>query len=322
MAQSDTNLSRLEEEAMMRIIERAEIEAAFDEDAALAAIEDGFRSLHHGAVQLAEVGHLAFAEPPGDCHVKGGHVAGDDVFVFKVATSFYRNPERGLSSSNGFMMVMSASTGEPLALLQDRGWLTDVRTALAGAIAARAIARPGSTVLGVVGTGTQARMQAEAIRRHAGFGALLIHGRDPAKAAMLAAELGGKAVALDVLCAQADLIVTTTPSTSPILSTSTVRPGTRIVAVGADTPGKQELETALTASARLIVDSRAQCIDHGEAGWAVRAGLVASDALTELGALLDAPGPFSDTDIVVADLTGVAVQDIAIAKTVWARLDR
>lgn len=304
----------------MRIVELPEIRLALDEDAALAAVEDGFRRMQHGRVRLAEVAHLAFDDPPGDCHVKGGHMIGDDVFVFKIATSFYRNPALGLSSSNGFMIVVSAGTGEPLALLKDQGYLTDMRTALAGAISARAILRPGSTVLGIVGTGIQARMQALAIRRLIGLSEVLVHGRDAAKAAALAAELGGRAVDLPDLCARADLIATTTPSTTPLLRAEMVRPGTRIVAMGADTPGKQELETGLVARARVIVDSRAQCVDHGEAGWAVRAGLIAPETLIELGALLERPIAFAPQEIVVADLTGVAVQDIAIAKTVWERL--
>lgn len=304
----------------MRIVELPEILAALDEQAALAAVEDGFRRLHRGSVQLAEVAHLNFESPPGDCHVKGGYITGDDVFVFKFATSFYRNPEQGLSSSNGCMIVVSAKTGEQLAMLKDQGVLTDTRTAMAGAIAARAIVRPGSKVLGIVGTGIQAKMQAEMIARLLGLEEILVYGRSADKAAALAAELGGRAVDLAELCAGADLIVTTTPSTVPVLTADLVRPGTRIVAVGADTPGKQELETTLTARARLIVDSAVQCVHHGEAGWPIRAGLIGADALVELGALLEIPIDFAEDDIVVADLTGVAVQDIAIAKTVWERL--
>ncbi len=304
----------------MRIVELPEILDALDEDAALAAVEDGFRRLHRGAVQLAEVAHLNFQNPPGDCHVKGGYITGDDVFVFKFATSFYRNPEQGLSSSNGCMVVVSAKTGEQLAMLKDQGVLTDTRTAMAGAIAARAILRPGSRTLAIVGTGIQAKMQGEMIARRLGLDEILIYGRSGEKAAALADELGAEAVDLAELCARADLIVTTTPSTAPVLTADLVHPGTRIVAVGADTPGKQELETALTAKARLIVDSAAQCAHHGEAGWPIRAGLIAPDTLVELGALLENPAAFADDEIVVADLTGVAVQDIAIAKAVWERL--
>jgi ornithine cyclodeaminase len=304
----------------MRVIELPEILTALDENAALAAVHAGFRRYSAGQGQITAVGHLSFTDSPGDCHVKGAHFAGDDVFVVKLATSFYRNPERGLESSNGFMAVISAQTGDVLALLHDRGHLTDRRTAMAGAIAAKAIARPGSTTLGVVGAGIQAKMQAELIARHLGLDNVLVWARNGQRAAKLATELGGCAVSLDELCARADLIVTTTPSTEPIITIHHLRPGMRIVAVGADSPGKRELEPEILARARVVVDARAQCVDHGETGWAVRAGLLDPATPIELGALLAQPIVFSDDDIVVADLTGVAIQDLEIAKSVWQRL--
>jgi ornithine cyclodeaminase len=291
-----------------------------DEAGALAAVEEGFRRMYAGEAQVMAVGHLAFSDPPGDCHVKGAHLTGDPVFVIKLATSFYRNPEAGLAASNGFMAVISARTGEVQAILHDQGRLTDLRTAMAGAIAARAIARPGSAVLGVVGAGIQGRLQAEMVARTLGLPTTLIWARDAAKAGAAATELGAESVSLDELCARADIIVTTTPSTTPILTADMVRPGIRIVAVGADAPGKRELDVALTAKARLVVDSRSQCVEHGETGWAVRAGLVDERALIDLGRLLTSPMAFADDEIVVADLTGVGVQDVQIAKFVWSRL--
>jgi ornithine cyclodeaminase len=304
----------------MRVIELPEILAAMDESGALAAVEDGFRRMYAGQAQVMAVGHLAFSDPPGDCHVKGAHLTGDPVFVIKLATSFYRNPDAGLAASNGFMAVISARTGEVQAILHDQGHLTDLRTAMAGAVAARAIARPGSAVLGVVGAGIQGRLQAEMIARTLGLPTTLIWARDVGKAGAAATELGAESVSLNELCARADIIVTTTPSTTPILAADMVRPGTRIVAVGADAPGKRELDVALTAKARLVVDSRSQCVEHGETGWAVRAGLVDEGALIDLGRLLTEPMAFADDEIVVADLTGVGVQDVQIAKFVWSRL--
>lgn len=304
----------------MRIVELPEILAALDEDAALAAVESAFRRLHAFEAQVTAVGHLTFTDPPGDCHIKSGYIAGDEVFVIKVATGFHGNPTLGLPSSNGFMAVMSARTGEILGILRDQGRLTDLRTAMAGAIAARAIHRPGSNTLGIVGAGTQARLQARMIAHHLKMPTVLVWARNPKAAAALAAEIDGTAVTLDDLCAQSDLIVTTTPSTEPLLNSDMIKPGKRIIAVGADAPGKRELDPTILMRARAVVDSCAQCIDHGETGWAVRAGLIDASSLIELGALLTAPIAFAPTEIVVADLTGVAVQDVAIAKSVWSRL--
>jgi len=306
----------------MRVVDAGEILAALDEDAAIAAVESGFRRYSAGQVQVSTVLHLAFAEPPGDCHVKAAAVAGDDVFVVKLATGFYRNPELNLPSSNGFMAVLSARTGELLALLHDQGHLTDQRTAMAGAIAARAILREGSRTVGIVGAGTQARLQAKLLKRRLGLDSVLIWARNSKRALALASEVRGEAVSLEDLCARADLIVTTTPSTQPLLASVMIRPGTRIVAVGADSPGKQELDPRILARGRVVVDSIAQCVDHGEAGWAVRGGLIDPTALIELGALLETPVAFAPEEIVVADLTGVAIQDFEIAKSVWRRLPK
>lgn len=305
----------------MRVAALPEILAALDEDDAIAAIEDGFRRLARGETQIAPVGHLIFPAP-GDCHIKSAYIAGEDAFVVKVATGFYDNPRIGLPSSNGFMALMSARTGEMLWLLHDQGMLTDHRTAMAGAIAARLIARPDARTLGIVGAGIQARMQGELIARRLGFETILVHARKPDAAETLAAHLGGHATDLEALCARADLIVTTTPARAPIIADGLIGPGARIVAVGADTPGKQELDTRILGRARIVVDSADQCIDHGEARWAVRAGLVDRASLLQLGALLDSPVTFAADDIVVADLTGVAVQDYAIAHSVWRAMER
>jgi ornithine cyclodeaminase len=295
----------------LRVVELPEILAALDEDAALAAVEAAFRRLHAFEAQVTAVGHLSFTDPPGDCHIKSGYIAGDEVFVIKVATGFHGNPALGLPSSNGFMAVMSARTGEVLGILRDQGRLTDLRTAMAGAIAARAIHRPGSNTLGIVGAGAQARLQARMIARHLKMTDVRVWARNPHAAAAFAAEIDGTTVSLDDLCAQADLIVTTTPSTEPLLTSDMLKAGKRIIAVGADAPGKRELDPAILARGRVVVDSCAQCIDHGETGWAIRAGLIDAASLIELGALLTAPIAFGDAEIVVADLTGVAVQDVA-----------
>lgn len=306
----------------MRVAALPEIMAALDEDDAIAAIENGFRGFARGEAMITPVGHLEFPHAPGDCHIKSAHIAGDDAFVVKVATGFYANPGLGLESSNGFMALMSARTGEVLCLLHDQGRLTDQRTAMAGTIAARLIARPGSSTLGIVGAGIQARLQGEMIARRLGLPDILVHARNPKAGETLAADLGGRTADLETLCDHADLIVTTTPARAPIIDDALIRSGTRIVAVGADTPGKQELDPRILGRARVVVDSVDQCVDHGETGWAVRAGLLDPAALLSLGDLLNAPIAFAEGEIIVADLTGVAIQDHAIASSVWRAMER
>jgi ornithine cyclodeaminase len=304
----------------VRIISLEEIRAALDEDTALTAIEQGFRDFSANRVQTTAVGYMEFAK--GYCHVKGAGAQDLDVFAVKLINSFYGNSKLGLPSDHGFVALFSAETGQVLALLNDGGFLTDIRTAFAGLIAARLISRPKTRTLGVIGSGKQARLQATMIASRLGIGEILICARDAGKAAETARAVGGRATDLNTLCAQADLIVTTTASERPYLERAMLAQGARIVAVGADTPGKQELETALTASARLVADSRAQCADHGEASWAVRAGLMREDAILELGEVLQRPVSFEDGETVIADLTGLGVQDLAIAASLWPRLEK
>jgi ornithine cyclodeaminase len=303
----------------MQIFDLDHIMAVFDEAAALAAVEHGFIEFGAGRAQIGDAGHFTFDSANGDCHVKVGHVFGDDIFVVKVASGFYDNARLGLPSSQGFVAVLSATTGEALAILNDRGRLTALRTAMAGVLAARAIGYAGGT-LGIVGTGEQAQLQADYIARHLGAKRVLIWGRDAARAHTLAAAVGGEASGLQELVEQASLIVTTTPSTEPLVRDAWVRPGTRIITVGADGGGKRELDPAILARATMVVDSAPRCIEDGETGWGVRAGHVDPATLIDLGTLLASPRTFADDTVVVADLTGLAVQDTAIAGTVWRAL--
>ncbi|WP_420414094.1 hypothetical protein [Roseibium sp.] len=314
----------------MRIVTKPEILANFDKQAVLADIENGFKAFAAGTAQVAPVVHLAFKEANGECHVKCAHVGEDDVFTVKLATGFYDNPALSISSSNGFMAVISARHGTPLAILQDEGVLTDLRTALAGVIAASIGMQRHAKVLGIVGTGIQARLQARLCCEILGFTKVVVWGRNGRNAGDLACALVEalpdvsieKAENPEALCANVDVIITTTAATSPIIKSEWVKDGTHIVAVGADSPGKQELDTDLFARAEhIVVDSLVQCIEHGETTNALREGAVEEATLKPLGDVLLAGGlELSPNSISIADLTGVAVQDAAIAKSVWSKI--
>ena len=311
----------------MKIISLEQIRAALDVDAAIEAVADGFRAHSSGTVQLSAVGHLAFPDVHGDCHIKAATIAGSSVFAVKVATGFYNNAARGLPTSNGFVAVLDTHTGAPLALLMDEGWLTDMRTAMAGAVAARRIAPARSGPVGVVGTGIQAGMQARMIARATGRREILIWGRSHEKAVMLADSLThdgfSTAVADDLhqLCAASAIIVTTTPSREPLITTQMLPRGCRVIAVGADAPGKVELEAAVLGAADLVVvDSVEQCVSHGETSWAVAAGLLDVAQLVQLGHLISDDRIIGPNDTVIVDLTGLGVQDLQIARCVWDRL--
>lgn len=313
----------------MITLTRPEIEALIDLPAAAEAIEEAYRAASEGRVTLPPVGHITFAQD-ADCHIKYGHMQGDPNFVIKVATGFPQNSARGLPSGNGLVLVLSAETGAVQAMLHDEMVLTDIRTGLGGAIASRALARPDSETALVIGTGPQARRQIEA---HA---ALLpglsfeVWGRDAAKMAALVADMAPTVVVrpvsdLEAATRAADVIITATGSTSPILLADWIKLGTHITAVGADAPGKQELDTALVAHADLlVVDLARQCLDHGEVSHAAKSNLVNPDDLREIGSILSgtAPGRTNSAQITIADLTGIAAQDVAMANAVLAAIEK
>lgn len=302
-----------------------QIKQNFDFHETVARIKDAYVKSSGNEVQTASVVHLAFPDHNGDCHIKSGHINDTGSYVIKIASGFYDNPKRGLPSSNGMMLAFSANTGAPVAILRDEGWLTDLRTGIGGALATQSLAHVEARDVLVVGTGIQAKLQAECLarlddRRAYSFA---IWGRDRTKAESLTRELGeggytaATANNLEDAVITARIIITTTPSTTPLIENGWIQPGTHITAIGADSPGKQELPVELVQRADLLVcDMAAQSLAHGEFQHAAPAGL----EVVELGRILsgDHPGRTNPKDITIADLTGIAAQDIAITQAVIA----
>ncbi|MFJ1707490.1 ornithine cyclodeaminase family protein [Kitasatospora sp. NPDC088346] len=269
--------------------------------------------------------HLEFPGAEGDCHVKAGWIAGAPEFAVKIATGFYANPGRGLPANHGLVCVLSARTGEVRALLDDRGMLTAWRTAAAGALITHALARPDAAELAVFGTGQQALLQVTWLAELRPLSAVLVHGRRPERVAALCGELRSRGLRARPATAReaagADMIVTTTPATSPVLDAAHVRDGAHVTGIGADMPHKNELPPELFARARIIAtDDHAQCLDHGDFGHAVRAQSATRRSDTAVGHLLGSPVHRPDGAITVADLTGVGALDAALASAVLHRL--
>ena len=292
-------------------------------------IAQGFVAYTAGRVVVPPVGYLGFTEPTGDVHLKYGYVKGGDVFVIKVAAGFPQNSALGLPTGDGCMLVFSSHTGFLTAVLLDRSRLTDLRTAAAGAVAARALAPKVISRIGIIGTGVQARLQPLMLMHVTACRDLALYGRSAERMAACAGDLETMGFRVTVMksaenvAASSELIVTTTASRSAHFRASAVRPGTHITGVGADAPGKQELDAALFARAEVVVaDSIEQCADHGDLAPALASGAITLDRVRELGAVLAKPalGRASEDQISIADLTGVAVQDIVIASHVLRRL--
>ena len=294
-------------------------------------IETGFVLYSAGKVDIPPVGFLHFDEPPGDVHIKYGSIVDDDYYVLKMASAFYGNRALDIPVADGLMLLFNQKTGQLKRILLDEGWLTDMRTAAAGAVAAKHLAAKNVQRIGIVGTGVQARLQLEFLRDVTDCKSCMVWGRDYAKAQQMIEELqvqshfgewGLKMEAtneLDELVDGCRLIVTTTPATAPLIRANQIRKGTHITAMGSDDHGKQELEAEVLAKADIVVaDSVSQCVDHGECCAAVNSNLLEKDSITELGSIISNTnmGRSSDAQITVADLTGIAVQDIQIAKMV------
>ena len=302
-------------------LNKSQIMELFQFDNAAKVISAAYIASSSGNVQTGDVVHLSFPGSNGDCHVKSGHINNAESYVIKIASGFYDNPSKGLPSSNGMMLAFSASTGEPKAILRDEGWLTDMRTGIGGAVATKALAAKNAEKVLIIGSGIQAQFQAKCLaslmpERPFKFN---IWGRNTSAAAALAEELRGYnlnadvATNLDEEVPLADIIITTTPATSSLFGDNLVRPGTHITAIGADTHGKQELPTSLIESASLLVcDMTSQSLNHGE--FQVINDTDLSKKVVELGNILsnNCAGRTSDNDITIADLTGIAAQDIAI----------
>jgi ornithine cyclodeaminase len=293
-------------------------------------IEQGFVAYSEKRCVVPPVGELTFEDPPADVHIKYGYIQNDNFYIIKIASGFYDNPKQGLASSNGLMLLFSAKTGELVATLLDQGELTDVRTGIAGAIAAKHLAPKVVKQIGLVGTGTQARMQLRYLAPTSECRKLQLLGRsDVAIDSMkkYAQELGYEvtvANSAEAILNNCNLVVTTTPSTSPLLNLEHYDgAGLHITAVGSDTAEKQELsEQSLRRADLVVADSCSQCESRGEIHHAIEAGLISTGDIVELGRIINgsAAGRQNDQQISICDLTGVAVQDIQIAKAVYSAI--
>jgi len=310
------------------VISLETIQASLTESDILEAVKGALIAQARGQVNSPPPGMLQLENPSGECHIKYGHLKGSDNFVIKIACGFFDNPKMGLSASSGMMLVFDANTGVPVCILDDKGWLTNVRTAAAGALAAQAGARADITRVGIIGSGEQAELQAKWTCKLLGINSVSVYGRtaDHVKAYGERMAQDGYAVTIapDVasLMKNCNLVITTTPSTAALIMADEVQPGTHIVAMGCDNPGKQELDAALFPLASVImVDDHDQCVHHGDLGHAVRSGLLPEDADIPLGSVLcgDKPGRIADDDITIADITGIAAEDMAVAGLVWSR---
>lgn len=294
------------------------------------AIEHAFALLATAAVAMPPILRLDIPEHNGEVDVKTAYLPGLERFAIKVSPGFFDNPTLGLPSLNGMMMLLSARTGLLDALLLDNGYLTAVRTAAAGAVAARWLSRPDSRCVALIGSGEQARLQLQALRLVREIDRVQVWGRDAAKVAALCDELGRDGHLQVVACASVDhamqgvdIAITCTPSREPLIEPRHLQPGLHITAMGSDAEHKNEISAqALAEVDRYVADRLSQTRVLGELHHALSAGLIGETAgLSELGQVIagQRPGRASPTEITLCDLTGTGAQDTAIANLAFTR---
>ena len=310
---------------MTKIVGLEQIKEILKSVDVIQAIEDGFVAYSEGKVVVPPVGEMIFENPPGDAHIKYGFIKEDNYYVIKIASGFYDNPKIGLPGNDGLMLIFDQKTGELRSILLDRGHLTNVRTAAAGAVVAKYMAPQNVERVGIFGAGIQGRMQLQYLSKVLKCRKAMVWGlnQDEVDAFKRDMEDEGFQVQTSLdpeqIASCCNLIVTCTPSKSPLLMVGNIRKGTHITAMGSDTSEKQELDTAILVKAdRIVVDSIPQVMNCGESFKAMQAGVIKKENLVELGNVIAQPvlRRSSDDEITIADLTGVAIQDIQISKAV------
>jgi ornithine cyclodeaminase len=309
-----------------------DVRAALDLPSLIDAVERAFVAASSGGAELPSVIHLDVPESGGEIHVKAGHLHGAKHYAVKVASGFSA-PDP--PTADGLVLVFDARDGSPAALLLDGGALTDLRTAAAGGVAARLLAPERVETVAVIGTGTQARLQLDALAVvRPEFAHVRVWGRNRDHATRCVDDLLARpglpegcrfavAESVELALEGADVVITCTASREPIVRARALKPGAHVTALGSDGADKRELDVDVLAAADvLVVDSREQCARIGELHHALDAGTVGSiDDVAELGEVAAGrrPGRTSADQLTVCDLTGVGVQDVAAAALVLER---
>lgn len=307
----------------MAVLDEKTIRGLIDPMQALEAVRHAFVLSARGQATLPPPMGFEVGPEQGEVHVKAGYLHGRQHYSIKIASGFYGNSRRGLPTCNGMVNVFDASTGELRAVLLDNGYLTQLRTGSAGALAADLMARPDARHVAIIGCGAQARFQLEALRLVRSIEHVSVYARRASSAKEYVTEVrerwdleGDVADSVEQALDGADIVVTTTPAREAILQAQWLRPGMHITAMGSDGPGKRELAPQVLKRAdRIVADRREQCLSNGELQQLGAVGLDATAIHADLGELAAGlkAGRGHQDEITLADLTGVGIQDAAVA---------
>ena len=309
------------------ILTQSEVQSCLSMSEAIEAVRVAYSAFAQGRVQMPGVQHLDVHKHNGEVDIKSGFVEDFKLIGTKIASGFYDNQKKGLPPGIAVIVLLDLETSMPLAIM-DGTHITAYRTGAAGAVAASVLAREDSQNVGIVGAGTQGRMQLLALNELFDIREVNVWDIDNG-IAMKYKDQMQKELSIDVrvvdspdkVTPEADILVTVTPSRKALVSVDSIREGMHINAIGADGPGKQELDPKImTRASKIVVDSLDQCRKIGEIQHALGQGLIEErDIHAEIGEIVngDKIGRETDEEITLFDSTGLSAQDIAAAKIVY-----
>lgn len=315
----------------VRLLREADIRQLLSLAEAIPAVEKSLADFSSGRAGIPGVLHLDFKEWNGEVHIKSATLEGNPHFAIKIASGFYQNPNRGLPVGGGLVLLFQTETGLLESIMLDNGFITEVRTAAAGAVAARLLSKVEINKVGLIGSGSQARFQIKALLEVRNPKEVWVWSRQAEHVAAYVSEMGRLFPEVRFIPAKSaeesvrgsDLVITATPSRFPLVKASWLKPGVQITAVGSDGPEKQELEVEVLSRADLIYcDSISQCASLGEVHHALKEKALKPDEVTgELGEILLGlkPGRKNEDQITIADLTGLGAQDTAVASLIYRK---
>lgn len=299
------------------LLTQSDVRSLVTMEEAVAAVEAAFVAHGRGETLMPSKVYIDLEEYNGDFRAMPAYFGG--AAGLKWVNSHPDNPvKHGLPTVRGMYILSDPVTADPLAVM-DATWLTAARTGASAAVATKHLARPEARSVGFVGSGAQARTLLAALRVIREDLEVVAADLSPEAAATFAAEAKGRAGTL-ADAAGCDIVCTATPSTSPVVDRGWIRPGTHINAMGADGHGKQELDPQILLDGLVVVDDIAQAQGSGEVNVPLRDGLLhLQDLETNLGQIVAglAPGRAHDEEITIFDSTGLAIQDVALARVVY-----
>lgn len=315
----------------MKIISLEEIKNCFDFNKIILEIEKSFIEYSNNNISSLPISHYQFNDKKADIHIKSGMMKSDNYFFIKIASGFYDNASKySISNSQGAIVVINTNTGIPEIILNDQGYLTDIRTAIAGVICAKYLAPININSVGIFGYGIQSFLQAKFLKiQFPQLKNLYLYGRNKFKFDEIKQKFDNLGYQVNIsdsayfVAQNCNLLVTTTPACEPILFGDFIRPGTHITAIGADDGIKQELDISVFKKAsHVFVDSIEQCLQYGDSSHAEKANVTLKNKITEIGKLIKTTNHYerNESDITISDLTGLAAQDIFISKYILETL--